>query len=67
VTNRSQFDQKSEQSAWDTYCLRCGFDKRWPAPECDHKGFTFLRSNTLRLLRHGRPLVLDGLYNRRNA
>lgn len=51
-------------SAWDIYCLRCGFDKRWPAHNCDHKPMTFLRQQATRLTQPPR-LVLDGLYNRR--
>ncbi len=44
-------------------CMRCGFDKRWPAHNCDHKPMSFLRRNVVRLTQP--PLVLDGLYNRR--
>lgn len=53
-------------SAWDIYCLRCGFDKRWPAHNCDHQPMTFLRQQATRLMQPPR-LVLDGLYNRRTA
>lgn len=60
-----QFTPKNEGSgnAFDIYCMRCGFDKRWPAHNCDHKPMSFLRRNVVRLTQPA--LVLDGLYNRR--
>ena len=51
----------TEESVWDTHCTRCGFDKRWPAHNCDHRQMSRLGREANRLLQ--RPLVLDGLYS----
>jgi hypothetical protein len=53
--------EEAPTNAFDAYCSRCGFDKRWPAHNCDHRQMSILGRNTARLLQ--RPLVLDGLYS----
>lgn len=48
-------------NVWDTFCPRCGFDKRWPAHNCDHRPMTRLGREARRIMKL--PLVLDGLYS----